>query len=59
MLLSVPLVQETLGHSTYQLTMDTYSHMLPDLRNEVADKMDEIFSPQTQVAVKSATETVN
>ena len=39
------LVQETLGHSTYQLTMDTYSHMIPQLRNEVADRMDEILSP--------------
>jgi integrase len=60
---SAKLVQETLGHSTYQLTMDTYSHMLPELRNEVADKMDEIFSPQNQVAVKVAVkpkaETVN
>jgi integrase len=39
------LVQETLGHSIYQLTMDTYSHMIPQLRNEVADRMDEILSP--------------
>jgi hypothetical protein len=39
------LVQETLGHSTYQLAMDTYSHMIPQLRNEVADRMDEILSP--------------
>jgi integrase len=41
------LVQETLGHSTYQLTMDTYSHMIPQLRNEVADRMDQILSPTT------------
>jgi integrase len=41
------LVQETLGHSTYQLTMDTYSHMIPQLRNEVADRMDEILAPTT------------
>ena len=40
------LVQETLGHSTYQLTMDTYSHMIPELRNEVADRMDEILRPK-------------
>ena len=39
------LVQETLGHSTYKLTMDTYSHMIPHLQNEVADRMDEILSP--------------
>lgn len=34
------LVQETLGHSSYQLTMDTYSHVIPAMRNEVADRMD-------------------
>ena len=37
------LVQETLGHSTFQLTMDTYSHVIPALRNEVADRMDSVF----------------
>lgn len=43
--LGVPakLVQETLGQSSYQLTMDNYSHMIPALRNEVADRIDEIF----------------
>ena len=46
------LVQETLGHSSYQLTMDTYSHMIPALRNEVADRMDEIFSTTVNEAVK-------
>jgi integrase len=46
---SAKLVQETLGHSTYQLTMDTYSHMIPALRNEVADRMDEIFAPDLAV----------
>ena len=39
------LVQETLGHSTFQLTMDTYSHLIPALRNEVADRMDSVFAP--------------
>jgi integrase len=59
--LGVPakLVQETLGHSTYQLTMDTYSHMIPALRNEVADKMDEIFSPAPSVAVKVAVKPIS
>jgi integrase len=54
------LVQETLGHSTFQLTMDTYSHMIPALRNEVADRMDEIFAPTTvNEAVKPAKALVN
>ncbi len=42
---SAKMVQETLGHSSYQLTMDTYSHALPALRNEVADRMDAVFAP--------------
>ena len=59
--LGVPakLVQETLGHSTYQLTMDTYSHMIPALRNEVADRMDEILSTTVNEAVKPATARIN
>ena len=47
------LVQETLGHSTFQLTMDTYSHMIPALRNEVADRMDEIFAVPTKSPTKT------
>ena len=39
------LVQETLEHSTYQITMDTYSHMVPALRNEVADRIDDALAP--------------
>jgi integrase len=53
------LVQETLGHSSYQLTMDTYSHMIPALRNEVADRMDEIFSVAVSTAVKTSEEVIN
>lgn len=30
------IVQERLGHSTIKLTMDTYSHLLPDSQNEAA-----------------------
>jgi integrase len=53
------LVQETLGHSSYQLTMDTYSHMIPALRNEVADRMDEILSTTVNEAVKTSGEAIN
>ena len=37
------VVQETLGHSQISLTMDTYSHVLPHLGKEAADKMDAIL----------------
>ena len=43
-----------MGHSTFQLTMDTYSHMIPALRNEVADRMDEIFAMHYPEAVNEA-----
>jgi len=30
---------EILGHSSYQLTMNTYSHVAPELNNEAAQLM--------------------
>ena len=43
--------------------MDTYSHMLPSLMTEVANKMDDIFAVPAVVPTKSPTkaerETVN
>jgi integrase len=53
------IVQETLGHSTYRLTMDMYSHMITALRNEVADRMEEIFSTTVNEAVKTAPPVLN
>jgi integrase len=53
------LVQETLGHSSFQLTMDTYSHMITALRNEVAERMDEIFATTVNEAVKQTKAVVN
>lgn len=47
------LVQETLGHSSFQLTMDTYSHVIPTLRNEVATQIDKISSTAVKDAVSS------
>jgi integrase len=34
------LVQERLGHASIVLTMDTYSHVIPNLQDEAADKLD-------------------
>ena len=39
------LIMETLGHSQISLTMDTYAHVVPSMRREVAAKMDEVFDP--------------
>jgi len=38
------LVQETLGHSQIALTLDTYSHMIPVMKEEVASKMDAVLA---------------
>jgi integrase len=37
------LVQERLGHASITLTLDTYSHVIPSLQEEVARKMDDLM----------------
>ena len=39
------IVQEPLGHSDISLTLNTYSHVLPAMQDEVAHKMDELLTP--------------
>lgn len=34
-------VQEMLGHATIAITLDTYSHVLPDMGDQTAEAMDE------------------
>ena len=36
---SPKVVQEMLGHASITLTLDTYSHVLPDMQQEAASKM--------------------
>ncbi len=36
-------VQEALGHSSISLTLDTYSHMIPTLQKEAAEKLDGVL----------------
>jgi integrase len=36
-------VQERLGHATVAITLDTYSHVLPSLQREAADKLDALL----------------
>ena len=38
------VVQERLGHSTIAMTMDIYSHVLPSMQQEAADKIDDMLS---------------
>ena len=41
--LSPRVVMETLGHSQISVTMDTYSHVMPELQQEAADRMNELL----------------
>ena len=38
------VVSERLGHATVSITLDTYSHVLPDLQREAAAAMDDFCS---------------
>ncbi len=38
------VVQERLGHSSVTLTLSTYSHILPAMQDEAADKLDKLLS---------------
>ncbi len=40
------IVQERLGHSSIQITLDTYSHVLPGLQAAAAVKFDEMMLPK-------------
>ena len=38
------VVMETLGHSAIAVTMNTYSHVLPSLQREAADRMNDVLA---------------
>jgi len=38
------VVMEILGHSQIGLTMNTYAHVIPELRRNAADRMEELIS---------------
>lgn len=38
------IVSERLGHATIGITLDTYSHVLPNMQEEAANKIDELFN---------------
>jgi integrase len=38
------IVSEMLGHSTIAITLDTYSHVLPNMRDQAAAAMEETLS---------------
>lgn len=40
------VVQERLGHSTISVTMDVYSHVMPQLQRDAADTLGKLFVPK-------------
>lgn len=38
------VVQERLGHANILMTLGTYSHVLPDIQEEAADRLDRLFA---------------
>jgi integrase len=39
------IVQERLGHSDIGMTLNTYSHVLPSMQEDAAEKLDELLRP--------------
>jgi len=46
------IVQERLGHGSIQITLDTYSHVVPGLQQAAANKFDDIVLPRQTNIVK-------
>jgi integrase len=38
------VVQEMMGHATINITLDTYSHVLPDMQDMAADRLGGLLS---------------
>ena len=39
----IKVIQEMLGHSSITVTMDVYSHVLPDMQQQAASAMDSLL----------------
>jgi integrase len=53
-------IMELLGHSSISLTMNTYGHVLEEMKKETAKQMDAVFEPvAVKVAVKRQATKVN
>ena len=51
------IVQERLGHSSIQVTLDTYSHVAPGLQQSAAETFDNIILPKGAIYATSNTST--
>jgi integrase len=50
------VVQERLGHSGIQITLDTYSHVAPGLQEAAAQRFDEVLTTKYNKREKEAVE---
>jgi integrase len=41
------VVQERLGHASINLTLDTYSHLIPSMQKDIARELDKLFHKKT------------
>ena len=46
------IVQERLGHASIQVTLDTYSHVVPGLQEAAANRFDELIYPGLKVEIR-------
>jgi hypothetical protein len=46
---------DLLGHSQIQVTLNTYAHVLPEMRQSAASKIDRVLAPSSPVATSVAT----
>lgn len=49
------VVSERLGHSTIGITLDTYTHVLPNMQKEAADQLDQLLNSKVKLRLKSVT----
>ena len=49
----VNIVSEMLGHASTTLTLDVYSHVLPEMQAASAARLDALLFPSTSVAIGS------
>ncbi len=43
------IVQERLGHGSIQITLDTYSHIVPSMQKAAASRFDEVLVEQINI----------
>jgi integrase len=46
------VVQELLGHSQISLTLDTYSHVMPEIKQKAAEKLNDVLSTKNMPSLK-------